>query len=139
MVRIENLAKEKLSKKYEVVLPKNEKLDEDIELSLKVTEGHRIQLIDILNDKKLSSGELLKKQLDLAVEILKASYPEQDIETIKSWKELFGEELILEVSMILGYRNRKAVEALVERQNKLIEKLKNGELDDSGISKPDEE
>jgi predicted RNA-binding protein len=139
MVRIENLAKEKLSKKYEVVLPKNEKLDEDIELSLKVTEGHRIQLIDILNDKKLSSGELLKKQLDLAVEILKISYPEQDIETIKSWKELFGEELILEVSMILGYRNRKAVEALVERQNKLIEKLKNGELDDSGISKPDEE
>jgi hypothetical protein len=128
MVKIENVANNYLEGKLEIVLPKDETRKEELEFSIDMDLNDLNEFAFLL--AKSASGDLeegknaLEEQQKILRRVLQKSYPSFDEKTIRSIIIQHGNELLLEIYLTTGLRDRKAWNALLEKRDSELKKFK---------------
>jgi hypothetical protein len=137
-LKVENAVEEWVKGGYKIVLPKNVDRPEEVEINLKPEMEDKIDLMNLQKELEESKDkEVYKKVMDVIHRIIIKSYPNIGAEGQKFILTKFGDELLLELYFIWGWRNRAAYEALLVKQKKTIEDIKNGNLSGTSTGNPE--
>lgn len=123
-MKIENAVEEWVKGGYKIVLPKNTEREEEVEINLKPEMEDKIDLMNLQKELEESKDKAVySKVMEIIKRIIQKSYPSLKPEGHTEIITRFGDEILLELYFIWGWRNREAYDALLKKQKKTIEEI----------------